>query len=213
MSQYTEAYAEVFEALGIRLTPEDGCPETELLEAEDRLALSIPDSLRSYYRLAGRERILNHAHNHLLRPAEWALAGQHLTFLDENQGVVVWAIDTANSEDPPVFQGSSSEGDEWHPEHDSCARFLRVMLHWQAAMGPRHLACVSLVTNVEPSLDDACRFAGQVGELRAYSQDGVAVCSVKSKGSWQLWVAGSAPSARRVLADVGVDWDTNVGRV
>jgi hypothetical protein len=59
MRDFAREYVRVYSGIGCELKPRDGCPEAEIADAEVRLGIRIPRSLRDYYLVAGRERRLN----------------------------------------------------------------------------------------------------------------------------------------------------------
>lgn len=210
MNSYSTGYREAFNRLGFSLAPHHAATAEELAAAEKRLRITVPASLKAYYRTAGREVALNGAHNRLLLPDEWDVSDQKLVFLEENQGVVVWSVDVSlHADDPPVFQGSPDLS-EWYPEHPLLSQFLQAMLHWQAVMGSA-LPCsgsAELDGSVRARLDQACTFSGEISELRAYSRDRVALCLVPWDQRHRLFVAGpSEEVVAQVLAAVGCNWD------
>jgi len=210
MNSYSTRYRETFERLGFSLAPHHATTDDDLAVAEKRLRITVPASLKEYYRTAGREVALNAAHNRLLPPDEWDVSDQKLVFLEENQGVVVWSVDvSAHADDPPVFQGTPDLAE--YPEHPLLSQFLQAMLHWQAVMGSA-LPCsgsAEVDGSVRARLDQACAFSGEISQLRAYSRDLVALCLVPWDQHHRLFVAGPSEEAvTQVLAAVGCNWDS-----
>src|SRR6266481_8167056 len=68
---YQSLYRRTFATLGTKLTARDRTPPEKIAAAEKKLGLRLPRALRDYYLVAGRERFLNHAHNHLCAPRDW----------------------------------------------------------------------------------------------------------------------------------------------
>jgi hypothetical protein len=136
---FTEFYRETFATLGISLTNDDCCELSEIENAEKRLGIKIPLSLKEYYLLSGREKRINQFHNRLRPPEKWFVDGDNLVFMEENQWVVYWGVPVAKAEtkDSGVFQGVNfrDKGIDWHSEHESCATFLNVMAIWHASYG------------------------------------------------------------------------------
>ena len=64
---FTEAYRDMFATLGIQLRPEDGCASADVENGERRLEITIPQSLREYYVLAGREKRINQFQEEITR--------------------------------------------------------------------------------------------------------------------------------------------------
>jgi hypothetical protein len=209
MNAYAKRYRETFARLGVSLAQSNAMPDAELAAAAQRLGIRLPEALRAYYLLAGRELALNTAHDTLLPPDEWQMTGDKLVFLRENQAVVVWSVAISPfSEDPEVFQGPI-DFSEWYPEHPVLSEFLDVMLHWQAVMGSV-LACsgsTDIDETVRARLDRACVFAGEINQLRAYSREHVVLCLVPWDKAFRLFVAGpDEETLVRVLNAVGCNW-------
>src|SRR4051794_32194320 len=92
MRVFAREYVGVYSAIGCELKPRDGCPESEIADAEARLGIRVPKSLRDYYLVAGRERRLNQAQFRFLLPDGWFVDRGRLAFLEENQCVVYWGV-------------------------------------------------------------------------------------------------------------------------
>ena len=77
-----------------QLAPEDckGFSEAQLLKAEKRLHITLPEEFRAYYLQLGATKSVNQSHNSLATPQQLYFAGDYLCFCEENQGVVMWAI-------------------------------------------------------------------------------------------------------------------------
>jgi hypothetical protein len=121
-------------ACGRPLVSGDGCDEAELLEAEDRLGLTLPTTMRHLYQLIGRREDLTSAQDRLLRPDQLRVdeSGQVLVFRLENQAVARWGVDIATIEqaDPPVVYQSFA---------------VAATLPWQPFLGRLSLACLEMV--------------------------------------------------------------------
>src|SRR5215469_14194881 len=131
MSDFRDLYRRTYARLGRPLTPRDGNADSRIEVGEKKLGVRLPQALREYYRVAGRERRFNGIFNRLYAPHEWFVDADKLVFLEENQAVVLWAT-TASPEpgdDPPAYQGVNGEPIEWHVEHQHLSVFLIVMLH------------------------------------------------------------------------------------
>src|SRR5215469_17604831 len=89
--------------------PSDGMPEPELARLERKLQLRLPAVLRSFYLLAGRNKVIMRAHNRFLAAPK--IRNNALVFLEENQKVMFWGIflQYLNKTDPPVQQGNYDE--------------------------------------------------------------------------------------------------------
>jgi hypothetical protein len=119
------------------LSPGDGLPEADLIEAEQRLGFRLPGKLREYYRRTGRRGDLNHSFNRLAAPGALNVFGDVLVFYEESQNVIVWGIRLADigQEDPPVLRSENQDELVWGPDHEHLSGFFVTMLYWQAANG------------------------------------------------------------------------------
>ena len=97
------------------LTPKDckGFSEAQLLKAEKRLNITLPQMFRAYYLELGATKSVNQSFNSLATPQQLYFAGDYLCFCEENQGVVMWAIrkEDLNNPNPPVWGNYGSETD------------------------------------------------------------------------------------------------------
>jgi hypothetical protein len=123
-------------ASGRPLVNGDGCDEVELREAEIRLGLTLPESLRHLYRLMGRRDDLTSVQDRLLRPNQLRVdeSGRVLVFRIENQNVAQWGVELATIEqaDPPVvFKSDAVESSS--------------TTSWQPFLGRLLLTCVEMV--------------------------------------------------------------------
>ena len=69
-----------------------GFSEGQLLKAEKRLNITLPQMFRVYYLQLGATKSVNQSFNSLATPQQLYFAGDYLCFCEENQGVVMWAI-------------------------------------------------------------------------------------------------------------------------
>lgn len=113
----------------------DGCDDDELREAESRLGLPLPASLREAYGLIGRRDDLTRAQDRLLTPAKLRIdgSGEVLVFRVENQNVAQWGVplSAVGEADPPVV----FRLDSFRPEERL----------WQPFLDRVSLACVEMV--------------------------------------------------------------------
>jgi len=98
----------------------DGVDESELREAEERVAARLPSALREAYLLFGRRADLTSIQDPLLPPSALRLdaAGAVLVFREENQSCASWGVplDALTEHDPRVLV---ERGDGWFPFLDS----------------------------------------------------------------------------------------------
>lgn len=181
-----DSYRELFSCLGIQLRQEDGCSVEEISRVEEKMEIKIPESLRNFFLIAGRENRVNQFHNRILFPEKWELDSGYLIFLEENQNVVYWGVPAIqkSAADAEVFHGVNlrDDGIEWHKEHDSCSTFLQVMIAWHASCGGAvdHTAVGyvdELVTRER--LDGEWQLIGEVNAMRAYRRPNQLVCFLK----------------------------------
>ncbi len=172
---FEESYKSIFASAGVRLFEEHRSSSAEIDEAEKRLQLIVPQSLRDFYLVAGRETRINQFYNRLIPPDKWTVDAGRLVFLEENRSIVYWGVPVKRSPevDAPVFQGVNRgpEGIVWHEEHDHCSEFLKVMAVWHATYGGAAPCCAVGYVDENPcrsQLDETCTFVGEVNQLRAY---------------------------------------------
>jgi hypothetical protein len=93
--------------------------EVAVHQAERRLGMSLPPSVRDWYVREDALRILaEHSNGDPPVPlTEFAVLNWQsrrlLPFRHENQGVCTWAIDVNGSDDPPVYVDVDTDGREW----------------------------------------------------------------------------------------------------
>jgi hypothetical protein len=215
---YQDQYRCAFASLGFPLMARDGITEARIAAAERKLGVGLPGALRDYYLVAGKERSLNHAHNHLCAPDEWEIHSRKLIFMEERQAVVVWGVSARSDPtgDPPVFQGTmvDDEPSGWYREHAHCSAFLVAMLYWHAALGGMaRRASAAAPKTLRAALDHGLQFTGEVNGMRAYRGQGGAVCFLKwesliEKDSWRVFAgAGSKNDLGAIANNLGLQWD------
>lgn len=194
---YSERYENTIAALARPLEPEDGVPEEEIAAAEERLGIRLPAALREFYLIAGQFDQFNLAHNRLYTPEEWEVRDGKLIFMEENQVVVVWAVEgnSALEDDPPVWQGVPLEGQpmEWNIEHTLCSEFLNLMLYLQGVFGGMEGSSEDFIEISEDALDilrAEWNFIGQSGEMLVFGGDGRALCVLGTGVSRELYIGG-----------------------
>lgn len=124
-----------------RLSATDGIPVEDIQRAERRLAVVLPESLRIWYRLAGRREELNASQDELLSPARLHLEDDTLVFCVENQWAVVWGVQLSSlgHADPPVWiSDPEAIGHKvWLPEAETLSDFALSMTIRQTLWGSR----------------------------------------------------------------------------
>jgi hypothetical protein len=221
---FADFYRDTFATLGVRLGSEDACPVADIEDAERRLAVRLPGSLKEYYLIAGREKRINQFHNRLLPPEKLFLDSGRVAFMEENQWVVYWGIPAVQEmrPDAAVSQGVNcrDKGIEWHPEHDSCFTFLNVMAVWHSSFGGA--AAHTAVGYVDESaaratLDKHWQLVSEVNAMRAYKQSGRAVCFLEWQDfiqkhrklpAWRVFaVAASEDELSQLQASLQAQWE------
>jgi hypothetical protein len=122
------------------LTAKDckGFSEAQLLKAEKRLNITLPEEFRAYYLQLGATKSVNQSYNSLATPQQLYFAGDYLCFCEENQGVVMWAIrkEDLTNPNPPVWGNYGSETDpNWIQETQSLSDFWLYLAIYNGVMG------------------------------------------------------------------------------
>ena len=123
-----------------QLAPEDckGFSEAQLLKAEKRLHITLPEEFRAYYLQLGATKMVNQSFNSLATPQQLYFAGDYLCFCEENQGVVMWAIrkEDLTISNPPVWGNYGSETDpDWVLETQTLSDFWLYLAIYNGVMG------------------------------------------------------------------------------
>lgn len=121
-------YARFFAAT---LRSMDTAPD-ESHRAAEPIPTDWPAALKALYSVAGQHPA-NHRHNRLLAPGEAMSHESKLIFAEENQHVVVWAIDQSEVlADPRVWQGQADAagGYRWYLEDRPLSGFMAEMWRW-----------------------------------------------------------------------------------
>ena len=122
------------------LTPKDckGFSEAQLLKAEKRLRITLPEEFRAYYLQLGATKSINQSYNSLATPLQLYFTGDYLCFCEENQGVVMWAIrkEDLTNPNPPVWGNYGSETDpNWIQETQNLSDFWLYLAIYNGVMG------------------------------------------------------------------------------
>jgi hypothetical protein len=179
---FADRYRAAFASLGLPLRPKDAL-KSESLESIKLDGLRLPLALCEYFLVAGNEDTLNHSFNRLLAPENVFVDAGRIVFMEENQGVVYWGVQSDGIENPIVEQGINVEGKplEWHSEDSDCAGFLEAMLYWQASFGGglKYPVQAAVDTDFGAKLETHFRFVGKIGEMQAFARDGCAITFLK----------------------------------
>ena len=122
------------------LTAKDckGFSEAQLLKAEKRLNITLPEEFRAYYLQLGATKSVNQSYNSLATPQQLYFTGDYLCFCEENQGVVMWAIrkEDLNNSNPPVWGNYGAETDpNWIQETQTLSDFWLYIAIYNGVMG------------------------------------------------------------------------------
>ena len=112
--------------------------EAQLLKAEKRLHITLPEEFRAYYLQLGATKSVNQSYNSLATPQQLYFEGDYLCFCEENQGVVMWAIrkEDLTNPNPPVWGNYGSETDpNWIQETQSLSDFWLYIAIYNGVMG------------------------------------------------------------------------------
>ncbi len=111
------------------LSASDGFSRADLLSAERRLEISLPEALCEWFRLAGKRVDIWSRQDCFLPPAELGFLSDYLVFYIENQTVVHWGIRLSDLGlvDPPVYVQSGDEDDVWIQQNPSISEFALQM--------------------------------------------------------------------------------------
>ena len=123
--------------IGRKLKITDGLAPGFATAAQCKLKLMIPTALREYYSVAGRLP-LNKEHNRLYSPGRLKVLEGKLVFMEENQCMVFWGMDTAalGQDDPEVFQAHNKSLAVWYSEKLPFSDWIIKMWRWQRGLDP-----------------------------------------------------------------------------
>lgn len=208
---FARTFQQAYSALGQRLTRRDAMPLSQIRAAEKRLGVVIPNCLREYYRVAGREAQFNTIFDRFLPPDEWFIDHKRLVFMEENQQVVFWGVPAVSEElnDPPVYHGVACGEIKWYREHRQCSAFLSVMLHWHGAFGGALPATSSALASIamRKKLRHGWGFIGEVNHMQAFARPGKAVCHLKWDDGWRLFAgAVSQKELDEIAQELDLKW-------
>lgn len=165
---------------------QDGTPEAELQLVERNFQLQLPLTLRRFYLVAGRHKIVSSAHNRFLSPRKMRIERKALIFLEQNQNVMFWGIHGGDliKADPPVHQGNHGEPD-WYLDARYLSAFLIGVTCWQAANGLRWTGQGKVDDVLLGLLSSGLRSAhphdeDDVNDLIGYYERDLAVCVSRS---------------------------------
>lgn len=125
----------------------NGYDEATLQEAEARLGVHLPATLRNFYRAWGRRKDLTQMNHHLVTPDQLRIEKDTLLLWRENQVVFFWGVrrQVLEEADPPVvlqYTRPSEEevalGLDWKPTHTHLSSLLDDMTYLHALAEGAH---------------------------------------------------------------------------
>lgn len=201
------------------IVPGSGYHDDELRQAEKRLGLSLPTSMRAAYALLGRRPDLTAAQDRLLTPHQLEIdeTGRILVFRVENQGCTRWGIPlpAAGEPDPPVV---FSDGG-WHPFLDrfSLACVEMVLSEWILGSAKHGIHCepeggtIALMDQRLrrlPLPDYPAWWWRTGGPVRWFERFGAIL--LEHPGPW-LWAGAASPDAITALQRaLPADWSNSL---
>ncbi|MFD2562883.1 hypothetical protein [Aquimarina rubra] len=121
--------------IGRTLFSEEGIQKASILEQEKRLNIKIPSVLKELYSTAGNNTLFSDGFHHLAEITELFIKDNKLVFLQENQSVLHWAVDLADSK--TVYQTTDQSFDkdvEWYSEELHVDQFIETIIYLQCVM-------------------------------------------------------------------------------
>ena len=189
----------------------DGFSETEIVEAEQRLGLTLPRLLREFYLLTGAREDINGSYNRLLDPEDLFIDNDTLVFYEENQAVCVWGVarGNLNEENPPVVRkDNTDEARVWEADFNHLSQFLTAMLFMQAVNGGmRHHGIGTAAITQAPADWEVVRLGGSWNNT-VLMRDGVVLYIFGSEPGPEVFgAAKSKRKLRELEKDFQVAWD------
>ena len=206
------------------LTGPDGYSQGCVDDAERRLRIQVPLTLREWYRLAGNRKDLWSEQDESIPPNRLEV-DDVLTIYVENQSVVRWGIRRGDldEDDPPVFVSDVDDRSVWHLENGSVTEFALQMfasnLKWS-----RHNRCDA---NGAGNLEALRVIAASYRRLpfpdwhwpawptRLYGNDDIVIEHNGTGDDAWLWVCARTEEAFRMLESLvlptGLQWESSSG--
>lgn len=188
--------AELFERLYGR--PPAGERESALHHTEERLGVSMPPPLRSFYSACGREARVMSSYNRFLRPAALRLSDGRLVYCEENQTVCVWGS-VPGDPDPLAEVANVLDDDEleWHSEEVTLSRFLEILLYLQTAWGGfRHVGRLPATKRARGKIEAEWEEVVRHNDLIIHAQPGALISKLEGEGFLTVATRTSAELAR-----------------
>lgn len=119
---------------------QNGFTQSEITQAESRLAVNFPQNLIDFYKILGKNEQINEIYNRLLPPDAIFIEDNHLIFYEENQNVCFWAIKLGDlsNDNPPIYEGYKNwekNTMNWYSSHQNITDFWLYMAFYNGTMG------------------------------------------------------------------------------
>jgi hypothetical protein len=189
-----------------------GVPDGAIIEAERALGVSLPATLREFYRTLGSLPEVMSSHHQFLPIQSLAMRQDGLVFCREQQGQMAWAILATDlgAADPPVVQGQHGSN-QWDEHCSALSVFLVNFSCWQLlnsmpSMGSAQLGSMT-VTTLRKSLAVVGASFGFNMISFVGSETGVLASALLDTD--RLYVGARSDAALQALdnkLDVDLDW-------
>jgi len=123
------------EILGRKILDDEGIHRLKIEECEESLKIKIPIILKDFYGLLGNNFLFTKGYQEFAKLDELFINDNKLVFLQENQGVVYWAIDMKDSK--TIYQTTNQNFDEkveWYKEEFELEKFVEMLIYFQCVM-------------------------------------------------------------------------------
>lgn len=127
--------------LGRALKTKEGLDITIIENAETNLGIKLPQALKDFYLTVGKIELFTDAYEYFAKPEQIYIKAGKLIFLEENQSILSWAINPADSDKKQVtvYQSPNIEENEkrveWYEESLPLDDFLVLIMYYQCACG------------------------------------------------------------------------------
>jgi hypothetical protein len=126
--------------LGRPLSKNDGINIEKIEETEFILGIKLPKYLNDFYINIGNITLFNKSFEQFLDIDKLYLEDGKLIFLEENQGVCIWGINTYE-EDPIVYQNADCG---WFSKEIKLSEFIEIVMYYQCVYGYEHIKNIDL---------------------------------------------------------------------
>jgi hypothetical protein len=122
------------------LEKDDGINIESINEIEFIIDTKLPKSLKDFYINIGNNKLFTRSFEYFLDIDKLYFKNNKLVFLEENQEVCIWGINT-NEDDPIVFINAD---DEWYSLDIKLSQFIKIMMFYQCAQGYGNVENINL---------------------------------------------------------------------